>query len=80
MTPEIQVMVQATQYIMQAIMAVYSVLSVAFLAAASYALLLDAPMIFYEHSWGTPIGERIMTALKVGVLLACVVMGVIFVF
>lgn len=76
MTPEIQVMVQATQFIMTGLQALYGLLGIMLLVACGYHSAELISEARYGWVWKSPKFERVVTAVKLGFVLGGLILAI----
>lgn len=76
MTPEIQVMVQATQYIMAALQHIYTLLATGFALAAGVGFMNQLSHVIWMIKWEDHLSERIMGWVTMGLWTSAVFIAV----
>jgi hypothetical protein len=77
MSPEVQIIVQATNYIMTGLLQIYALLAVV-MGLVSTGFLADrVSTMYHEHMWGTPKMERFSTAIQTGLALGGLILAIV---
>jgi hypothetical protein len=80
MTPEAQIMVQATQYIMHGMINIYALLTMAMGLVSAGVLVDKVEQMYYDIKYKSTKVERITTILQTAVAVTGVVIAVVILF